>query len=65
MDRECKINLLDTCEVCDDQLPLSSGVYGPHPHPSVYIHVDNEMSCPCMNVSMCPWDVHTCSIHNF
>ena len=40
VDRGCRINLMDTCEVCDDQLPLSYGVYGPHPHPSVYVHVD-------------------------
>ena len=45
-DRECRINLMDTCKMCDDQLPLSSGVYGPHPHPSVYVHIDNGLSCP-------------------
>ena len=33
------INLMETCEVCHDQLPASSGVYGPPP-PSVYVHVD-------------------------
>ena len=30
-DRECKINLMDTCKMCDGQLPLSSGVYD-HTH---------------------------------
>ena len=36
VDRGCRINLLDTCELCDYQLPLSSCVYGPHPPLSVH-----------------------------
>ena len=40
-DRGCRINLMETCEVCHDQLPPSSGVYRPHTPPfSVHIHVD-------------------------
>ena len=45
-DRGCRINLMDTCEVCRDQLSLSSGVYRPHTPLSVYVHIDNRLSCP-------------------
>ena len=45
-DRGCRINLMDTCEVCRDQLSLSSGVYRPYTPLSVYVHIDNGLSCP-------------------
>ena len=44
------INLMETCEVCHDQLPASSGVYRPHTPPfsvRTYRHIDNGLPCPC------------------